>query len=754
MKSNYPLSNSASKPISDTPLNLLNSMFQYYRRQLYETAGRNGYTQRDCLLISGTNVFHEWLNLEKVWSRNKVTPFEIEHITSYVSNEFHRSAILRGLNRNPSFELSVHLLDWIGKNTLNNRLILDLFTQKQHQIKHLPDLQLYITTALLEDSAVSHKRAAALLSIAALDPTLALPDDLIISLIERYYPFPSVAFSLLDYLVSHRKTDFLIQWVESTLKQTDLPFPMNLAIWLSLQQIQPSAFMEYSNSLNSLHLTPESPLFQLRSILKELHILRNEVSLSVNEDIGVTIAQFMFFGSIDQPGVGDSGGLSIFLNQLGSNLATNQEVKRVITFTTASHSSNPFPSLVNRSGNYWIISLPIHAPQQIEPEDYVAYPLQIKTFLSLFIETTGLKPDVFHLRFNDIKTRIAAEIARQMDIKSVLTLTADPHRAIEKQYENNSQISSQDYVQLNQFLFRVLIADQLLHQSSSVVILPSKAGMIDLLPYFPQLSYLIDQKSFAIIPEGIEINPSIRIPQETIEPILDKIKRSPQNPAHQHRRLILSVGRLSPVKQQDLLVEAWLKGNLWQTADLVLIGGSASNPTLVEEKMLQSIHNRLDQYPEARPYFFLLPALPNPVIRALETFLASHLDHQPPFYVCPSLKEEFGIAILEAMTAGWLAIGPIAGGLSSYIRDHSNGFLMDTSNAQSIQQRLLEILAIDSNRLQQIALKGQKTIRENYDIQRISQLLVDLYLKTASISIQNLIHENRPDYQPALLLTL
>lgn len=754
MNSNYPISSISSNSISDTHSSLHNSTFLNHRRQLYETLGWSNIVRKDCFPTSYTNVLHEWLNLEKIWSHIKVTPFEIEHITSYVSDQFHRSAILRGLNLNPSFELSVHLLDWIGENTLNNRLILDLFTQKQHQIKHLPYLKPYLTTALLEDSAVSHKRAAALLSIAALDPTLALPDDLIISLIERYDTYPSVAFSLLDYLVSHRKTDFLIQWVQATLHQANIPFPMNLAIWLSLQQIQPSAFMEYSNSLNSLHLTPESPLFQLRAILKELHILRNEASLLVNEDFGITIAQFMFFGSIDQPGVGDSGGLSIFLNQLGINLATNQQVKRVITFTTASHSSNPFPSLVNRNGNYWIISLPIHAPHQIEPEDYVAYPLQIKTFLRLLIETTNLKPDIFHLRFNDIKTRIAAEIAREMNIKTVLTLTADPHRAIDKQFENNSQISPQDYAQLNQFLFRVLIADQLLLQSNSVVILPSKAGMIDLLPYFPQLSSLLNQKSFAIIPEGIEITPSIEIPQEALEPILQKIKRSSQNPAHQHRRLILSVGRLSPVKQQDLLVEAWLKGNLWQTADLVLIGGSASNPTPVEEKMLQSIHNRLDQYPEARPYFFLLPALPNPLIRALETFLASHLDPQPPLYVCPSLKEEFGIAILEATSAGWLAIGPLAGGLSSYIRDHSNGFLMDTSSAQSIQQRLLEILAIDSNRLQQIALKGQKTIRENYDIQRISQLLVDLYLKTTSFSLQNLVYENHPDYQPALLLTL
>lgn len=245
------------------------------------------------------------------------------------------------------------------------------------------------------------------------------------------------------------------------------------------------------------------------------------------------------------------------------------------------------------------------------------------------------------------------------------------------------------------------------------------------------------------------------VDQQEIQPILTKIKGSKEDSSHRHRRLILNVGRLSPIKQQDLPVEAWLNSGLCKSVDLILIGGSPVNPTPTEEKILRSINSLLEKYPHARSNFFLLPALPNHQIRALETHLADDYPlKQPPLFVCSSFKEEFGIAILEAMSAGWLAVGPQSGGLSSYIRDGENGFLMDTSESASIEQKLMEILAVEEEKLKTIAARGQQTIRQNYDIRTIARLLADLYLKTVSFAIPKTHHENHTDYQPAVLLTL
>lgn len=171
--------------------------------------------------------------------------------------------------------------------------------------------------------------------------------------------------------------------------------------------------------------------------------------------------------------------------------------------------------------------------------------------------------------------------------------------------------------------------------------------------------------------------------------------------------------------------------------------------------MLRSINSLLAKNPQARSNFFLLPALPNQQIRALETYLADDYPlNRPPLYVCSSLKEEFGIAIIEAMSAGWMAVGPQAGGLSSYIRDGENGFLMDTSQSANIEQKLMEILARDAEILQAIAARGAQSICQNYDIRTIARLLAELYIKTITFAIPKTFHENHPDYQPAVLLSL
>ena len=746
----YQQTNSVAAPLftpSDHP-------FRFHRSQLYTLEKNQSHNDWLCLPVSGSNLLQQWLKLEKFWSYKKVSESEIGYTVSIVSNEYERSAILRGLLRNSSFTSITPLLDWIGDRTLNNWMIIELFKQNLSTLKGSSFL-LSRLSFLLGNPSLSEKQATALLSLAALHPALELPETQTNLLFQRFFAQPGVAFALLEYLVSHQKIEFLIQWVEKTLEQSDMPFPLNLAVWLSLKQIQPSLFETFFHNLKRLNLTEDHPLDNLKGILERILSLSTPQNDLSQHRYGLTIAQFMFHGSINQPGVGDSGGLSIFLNQLGNALAENQNIRQIITFVTSTTAVDLVKPLKKGNPNHLLVTLPIHDQRQIDKNDYVAYPLQLRTLLRLFLNEIAPLPDIFHLRFNDIHTLTAAEIARQMNIKTALTLTADPHRAIEKHFETKTNLDADDDQTLTVSLFRVLIADRLLHQSDAIVLLPSKQGVVDLLPYFPQIPQIIQQKTFAVIPEGIEIAATDDLQNSPLEPILAQIKRSKEDPSHINRRLIMNVGRLSPIKQQDLLVEVWLQSGLWQTTDLILIGGSPSNPTPTEQKMLRSIEKLLQQFPAAKPYFFLLPALPNGQIRALETFLKDHYPfRQPPVYVCSSLKEEFGIAILEAMSAGWLAIGPQAGGLSSYIQDGENGFLADTSEIKRFEQKLLTILSIEEQELGKISARGQNTVRENYDIHRISELLVDLYIKTASDSIQKPLHENYPDHQPSILLTL
>lgn len=121
----------------------------------------------------------------------------------------------------------------------------------------------------------------------------------------------------------------------------------------------------------------------------------------------------------------------------------------------------------------------------------------------------------------------------------------------------------------------------------------------------------------------------------------------------------------------------------------------------------------------------------NDRIRCLENSIA-HVKTTPwpPIYVAPSFKEEFGIAILEAMAAGFVAIGPRRGGVKSYIRHEKNGFLMDTTNESTIRNDLQKVLLDRQNsarKMKMIAENGSKTVYRRYSISVVAKMFSSSY---------------------------
>jgi glycosyltransferase involved in cell wall biosynthesis len=53
-------------------------------------------------------------------------------------------------------------------------------------------------------------------------------------------------------------------------------------------------------------------------------------------------------------------------------------------------------------------------------------------------------------------------------------------------------------------------------------------------------------------------------------------------------------------------------------------------------------------------------------------------------YVCSSLKEEFGLALVEALASGLVVVGPTAGGPATYIDDGVTGVLVDTRRPDEV----------------------------------------------------------------------
>lgn len=147
----------------------------------------------------------------------------------------------------------------------------------------------------------------------------------------------------------------------------------------------------------------------------------------------------------------------------------------------------------------------------------------------------------------------------------------------------------------------------------------------------------------------------------------------------------------------------------------------------------------LIKHPEFEDRFIHKGAMSNDNIRMLEKSIIKKSMDLPHIYLCSSIKEEFGIAILEAMSKGFLIIGPIKGGVKTYIKNGKNGFLIDTSNFESIAKGSEECIFnsnIDRDDFTLIQTEGQKTVYDNFSIKKISKEFLSFYvsLKGAEVN--------------------
>jgi glycosyltransferase involved in cell wall biosynthesis len=94
-------------------------------------------------------------------------------------------------------------------------------------------------------------------------------------------------------------------------------------------------------------------------------------------------------------------------------------------------------------------------------------------------------------------------------------------------------------------------------------------------------------------------------------------------------------------------------------------------------------------------------------------------------YVCASAKEEFGLAIVEALATGLVVVAPDAGGPTTYVEDGLTGFLVDTARGSSLAGGVHAAL----DRADAPGRDGyvRRTIRAKYDISVMAAKLARVY---------------------------
>ena len=102
-------------------------------------------------------------------------------------------------------------------------------------------------------------------------------------------------------------------------------------------------------------------------------------------------------------------------------------------------------------------------------------------------------------------------------------------------------------------------------------------------------------------------------------------------------------------------------------------------------------------------------------------------------YVCASVKEEFGIALLEAMATGLTVVAPLSGGPATYVEDAVTGFLVDTGDRVALAQGIRHALDFAAGPTGRAGAERARTmVAQNFTIEAMAAALTDVYAELAA----------------------
>jgi glycosyltransferase involved in cell wall biosynthesis len=198
--------------------------------------------------------------------------------------------------------------------------------------------------------------------------------------------------------------------------------------------------------------------------------------------------------------------------------------------------------------------------------------------------------------------------------------------------------------------------------------------------------------------------------------------------------LIVSAGRLHRVKGMAALVEAWADDALAERANLLVVGGDLRHPSRDEREQLDRIDAAVPAVDRASAGLLLAGHRPNGVTArwmAAARLGLPGLVAPGGIYACASMKEEFGLAILEAMATGLFVVAPDGGGPATYIDDGATGILTATWDRARLQDALraaLETAAREAATADDArAERSRAMVHQHFTIERMSHALADVY---------------------------
>jgi len=459
-------------------------------------------------------------------------------------------------------------------------------------------------------------------------------------------------------------------------------------------------------------------------------------------DEGRTIAQLFLHADIDgrllHAGEGDTGGVATLLVHLGDALLREDGIGRVLTLSRGGDAAGA--ALASPGHHY----LPVPLPGPVlHMRD--AWPLRAAARREIRRLLAEGGADLVHLRMADVGSWAAAQAAADLGLPTVVTVAPDPHALIAARDAagtlTRATFGTADLVE--HLYFRVRLLADLAAGAAHLVAFPRPQLADDLRDL---LGLALDDPAHpvSVVPEGIELAPhtladravaaaATGVPASgaTAAALADLDALLAELPPERRGLPVaITVGRLHRVKGMATLVEAWAD-RLADRCNLLVVGGDLTTPSDDEGEQLDRIDALVPRADGPRRGLLLAGHRPNPEV---VTWLAAVRHGRPGLcaaggvYVSASLKEEFGIAILEAMASGLVVVAPLAGGPATYVEDGVTGVLVDTTDRDALAAAVASALDLAAAPgAAGRAAQAQALVAERFSITTMAAALAAIY---------------------------
>ncbi len=452
---------------------------------------------------------------------------------------------------------------------------------------------------------------------------------------------------------------------------------------------------------------------------------------------GLHVAQVHLGGQLDRAmahaGQGSTGGIATLLVQLGDALVADGRVEAVTTIGRGT-ARDAAASLGLSMDPHAVLAAPLgrHEDTAFAGE----WPALVAAERAIRRIVARRPPTLLHLRMADVGSLAASRIARRAGMPTVFTLAPDPHAVI-AEMERSGELDRASFGPADAagaLWFRARLVRHLADSARQIVLFPRSdlaARLRDLL----RIDVGADPARYHVVPEGIDPQP-VRAARSEIarlaSPAVVADLRAAVEALGADRRglpLVVSVGRLADVKGMARLVEVFAaEPGLRRRANLVIVGGDLANPTPEERAEIDRIEAVLAPHPEMAEALVMLGHRPHDdvlrVLAAAEAGLGSTIGPGGA-YACASRKEEFGLALVEALAAGLPVVAPRAGGPPSYVEEGVTGRLVDTLDPRALAAAIHD--ALDLAGRPGRAEHARDLVEERFTIRSMAETLVPAY---------------------------